>query len=264
MNPRYWPIFNRAPTAQENLRDCWFLPRAGDSAKGRAITPIANRASTRAHPSHARYAPCSLCLRRRDKAHRSDWPEGIDTGKGAKDLIVREHGLLSAIPHAGRQPGAAARVIQAIAVRDRTKTAASVSTRVRASLRSCEGSTRRSPATDLADTVQTRLATDGPTLAFSGISDLQSHDRRSRKKGFRPRSLMTFNTLGRKDGRSPSMPLAKLPNFCSVQASGPSNPDRGVGGGKTGAVAMIDLPSRFRAASSRTSCCIPQQIAAPS
>jgi hypothetical protein len=44
MTLRYWPIFNRAPTAQQNLRDCWNFPRARHSAKARAIAPCCYRA----------------------------------------------------------------------------------------------------------------------------------------------------------------------------------------------------------------------------
>jgi hypothetical protein len=54
--PRYRKLLNRAPIAQFHLRYHWNFPRAGDSAKQRAITPIANRALYR-----ARSSLCSLC-----------------------------------------------------------------------------------------------------------------------------------------------------------------------------------------------------------
>lgn len=54
--PRYRWVFNSAPIAQFHLRYHWNFPRAGDSAKGRAITPIADRAFYR-----ARIALHSLC-----------------------------------------------------------------------------------------------------------------------------------------------------------------------------------------------------------
>jgi hypothetical protein len=53
---RYCPKSNGAPMAQTNLRYHWNFPRAGDSAKERAITPIADRAFYR-----ARIALHSLC-----------------------------------------------------------------------------------------------------------------------------------------------------------------------------------------------------------
>ena len=53
---RYRRFFNSAPIAQFHLRYHWIFPRAGDSAKWRAITPIADRARYR-----ARIAPQALC-----------------------------------------------------------------------------------------------------------------------------------------------------------------------------------------------------------
>jgi hypothetical protein len=41
---RYWTNFNGAAIEQFSLRYCWNFPREGDSAKVRAIAPIANGA----------------------------------------------------------------------------------------------------------------------------------------------------------------------------------------------------------------------------
>jgi hypothetical protein len=97
---RYRGIFNSAPIAQFHLRYHWKFPRAGDSAKVRAITPCSDGA-TMAHtravvPQLPLCATSALPSATLGSAPLS--PEvGYRVGKGCRDLVACGDALIATI-----------------------------------------------------------------------------------------------------------------------------------------------------------------------
>ena len=96
--PRYREVFNSAPIAQFHLRYHWNFPRAGDSAKARAITPLLIAHSIAHARLFARYALPALCLRRRLEAHAQTGYGTVERhrGKRSEEELVGGVGALEA------------------------------------------------------------------------------------------------------------------------------------------------------------------------
>ncbi|MBR0936695.1 hypothetical protein [Bradyrhizobium jicamae] len=229
MRLRHYARSNGAPMAHKNLRRYWNFPRARDGAKMRAITPVANGAAAahaRAYPSHVRYAPAALCLRRRSQAHRSDRLKAYRAGERWKDLVIGTSGLIAGNP--GYRTLKARRTFECNGSAQPLDYAQSVKIN---GGRAGEPS-HMIPMSALAQCAPARC----PAFTMRWLAMARCRPMlMSHRKGFSARSLMTFNTLGSRRARARpgetaleranrplGFPRKKTQAACRVGSNGPA------------------------------------------